>query len=479
MQTERRDSRLYAVLAVIAFAMILARFVALDQTPAGFYLDEAGGAANILCIASEGLSEKGVRFPLFFPEFRGTGTFFTPTYIYSGALWANVFGTSIVSLRAHVAFYSLLAILGVSALAGRFFGPAGAVLSGIAASISPWSFQFSRIAWDPALLPAFLIWGIFFSLCKRRRFAVIGGLLLAAAMYTYPPARLHVLLLLPAIFTFRWFADGERKGELRGHLIFLAIHAATLLIALSPLTVLTMNGTLQGRYDAIGILNRQWLVTSHGSDSVSTLLTVFVRNLAAHLSPGFLLLRGDANIRHGTTLFGLFSWLDMLAMLAAIPIATLLVLRASRLAGRFQPGPLLAFVLWGFLSGLIVSSLTWEGIPHALRSIGSWPFLSLLTGGLLYALVSVWRPALYLIAAVALAFSLAFANVYFFRYGEASAGQFDAAIQEAAEKAVVSGDWQQLEWFTTFYPTPAMRYYFMEYRGYTCMQPLPAAVETP
>src|ERR687885_2958463 len=81
-----------------------ARFWALNISPPGFYLDEAALATHILCVQQTGADAHGVRQPLFSQALGGG--FITPTYLYSGVVWTTVFGNSIGSFRALIAFYS-------------------------------------------------------------------------------------------------------------------------------------------------------------------------------------------------------------------------------------------------------------------------------------------------------------------------------------------------------------------------------------
>lgn len=420
----RRWQQLACVAIVVA--LCAARFVGLNDTPAGFYLDEAAGAANLLCISEP---------RLFFEEFPGTGTFFTPTYIYSGAAWTKLFGSSIAAIRAHVAFYSVLTIVAVFFVARSFLGIDGALLAALAASVSPWGFPFARIAWDPPLAPCFAMWGVYGFLRGR---PVIAGLLFAAAMYTYPPARLHVPLIVVAVV---YGTYGTYRTYRAGLMLF-----ASMAIACVPLVVLTLNGTLTARANALAVWN------------VDRPVARFFANLLAHLSPDFLLLRGDLNPRHGTQMFGILSWLDVLAVVAGV----WLLRQVNR--------KLLILALVGWVGALAVASLTWEGVPHALRSVAGWPFLALLTGTLLAAACARWRVVPYIVLACALAFPIAFLNVYFTTYRTASAPHFDAVLREEAERARKSGEWEPLRGYAAFYPREALRYYFIHYAGMSCAE---------
>ncbi len=408
----------------IILALCIARFVRLGDTPAGFYLDEAAGAATMLCIDHP---------RLFFEEFPNTGTFFTPAYVYSGAAWTKVFGSSIVAIRAHVAFYSVLTIVAIFLIARQFLGIDGSLLAALAAAISPWGFPFARIAWDPPLAPCFTMWGIYAFLRKQH---VVAGVLFALAMYTYPPARVHVPLLL-SYTTYMTYRTYKSYRSYRSYVL--------LLVLCIPLIWLTLDGTLTSRANALAV----W--------STEAPLAYFARGLAKHLSPDFLILRGDLNPRHGTQMFGILSWLDLLALIG-------LVARPNR--------KLLGLGAFGFVTALAIASLTWEGVPHALRSITGWPFVALLTGALLAAACTRWRAMPYLVLICAIAFSATFLNVYFTTYRAASAPHFDAVLREEAERAQKTGNWAPLRGYGEFYPREALRYYFLHYANAPCADSL-------
>ena len=374
---------------------------------------------------------------LFFEEFPGTGTFFTPAYVYSGFVWTKLFGSSIASFRAHVAFYAVLTIVAVFLVARFFLGMDGGLLAALAAAISPWGFPFARIAWDPPLAPCFAMWGVW---CFLRRSYVTSGLLFAIAMYTYPPARLHVPSIVLVLYVGQASACPDRLKPVADRLKPVLRSAAALGVACVPLVVLTLNGTLGVRANALAVWN------------VDRPVARFFANLGAHLSPDFLLFRGDLNPRHGTQLFGILSWLDVLAILVGV----WLLKRVHRTS--------LTIAVAGWLGALIVASLSWEGVPHALRSITGWPFLALLTGTLLAAACARWRIAPYVVLVCAIVFAGTFLKTYFTTYRTASAPFFDAVLRQEAEE----GDWEALRGYWAFYPKPALRYYFLHYGGLPC-----------
>ena len=142
----------------LAVLWLVLRFVVLEHSPPGFYGDEFRGALHAICIGETGESAYGERWPVFV---RGAGGgFYTPPFLYFSAVWAKVFGYSIASFRAIAAFFSVLTIVALYGWVRRAAGPEIAAWSAFVAALSPWSFQFSRIAWDPPLAPAFLMLGL-------------------------------------------------------------------------------------------------------------------------------------------------------------------------------------------------------------------------------------------------------------------------------------------------------------------------------
>lgn len=449
----RSDRAEYLTLAFLLIA-VLTRFALLSDVPAGFYLDEAAGAANAICVAERGISERGERLPLFFPVFPETGTFHTAPYIYSAAAWTRVAGTSIASFRAHVGVWSVVFICGVAAVGWRFSGRSGAIHCALAAAVSPWAFHYARVAWDPPLMPALLAWAVFFATSSSRIGTLLSSLFFAGAMYAYPTARLHVplVMLLLALFTVRTKA---RAVAWLGVLLLTSILVAPLLVA-------TLDGSLGARFDYVGITNPEWLEGMFGERSAAAIVRGFLRTLSMHLDPRFLFIEGDRNLRHGTGMVGIFSWLDLTAIVAAI---TMIALRHLRASERWIP-----FTTLCALSGFAISALTWEGAPHATRSLGALPFVVMFTGLSLARFARNFRPGITIVLLIALGFSAWHGRVYFSNeYRAKTLAAFDAGVARAAQRGAESGDFGELNAFGAFYPEQAMRYYLMHHRGLSCL----------
>ncbi len=168
-------------------------FYDVPKNPVGFFVDEASIAYNAHTVAQTGRDEYGEALPLYFRAF---GEYKSPVYIYVLSLVFRVTGPS--SLVARI----------VSATAGLFaaamFGFLGAYLTTrltsrrivglivfLAAALTPWLFEISRLVFEVALLPALL--GLFLLLlqcaAKSEQWSwwVCAGLgvLLGLIAYTY------------------------------------------------------------------------------------------------------------------------------------------------------------------------------------------------------------------------------------------------------------------------------------------------------
>ena len=441
-----------AVALIILWCVV--RFVALESSPAGFYIDEAASALAIICRAEDGTNEAGQEYFLFTPALGGG--FFTPAYLTFGMLWVKLFGYSIASFRAVAALFTVLTVVGIYFLARLYMARAGGIYAALCAALSPWSFQFSRIAWDPPLMPCFLVWGTYFLLrSSRLRDGLLSALLLALALYTYPPARVQVLLLLPVLIFLQC-----RRFKFSGAAIF------TFLLSLSlgciPLIVKTASGELQGRFEVVGILSEPYFRSIGLEYSLPNVISQFAKNFWLHFDVNFLLVSGDRNLRHSSGLFGELGWVDIWAVCGALVLVFAALLRRRPVAAD---GALLLAIA-GIAAGFVPAALTWESIPHALRSIGAWPFISLLSGWLLMKTAQKWRLWSALTVIVALSYSFFFLIDYFAVYSRMSQPWFDASVKELALRSAESGEWNQFS--RQGYDQAALRYYLIRYAGESC-----------
>jgi hypothetical protein len=488
-----------ALLAAIAVLWLVARFVGLSSAPPGLFMDESRVALHTMCLAERGLDGDDQSWPLFSNAF--AGGHHPLTLIGFNVLWTRVFGTSVAAFRAASAFWVVLscfALFTLAATVARLLRPAApaqpalqlfAPLVLLAALVSPWSFQFSRVAWEGPLAPAFLVLGLAalarFRASGRLPWVVAAGACAGLSMISYPPLRPAVppIMLVATLLLARGLDRAERWRLGKKLLLGIAVWFLTLL----PVVLLTISGEITGRTKDVAIFSPEWLDKNRGlTPRWVFLLSTFLDNLAAHLRPSYLFFSGDANGRHSSHLVGQLSPIDTLALAFAV-FGALWLLWAGLRVVRPRPGvsvewprlddgqtALVIAALFAVVAGFFATApaaLTHDSIPHALRSIGTWPFVALFTGAVLALAWSRFRWAPPVTALVAIIYTGMFLPQYATIYDRLDPWIFHRPYRDAVEAAKaetppgtaraalaphISGDKEDL------------RYYLMQYDGLSC-----------
>ncbi|MDO8558112.1 MAG: glycosyltransferase family 39 protein [bacterium] len=350
------------LLAIVVFAAIL-RFAALDRIPPGIYPDEAIKGIEGLEAVETG------NFKLFYETNNGRE-----------GLWINLiglavrsFGTNQFSLRFWPALFGTLTVLGLFLLTRELFREKEhpdriALLAAFFLATSFWHLNFSRIAFRAIMVPMLMVWSFYFLLLAWRRahawrsaiFAVIGGALFGLGFHTYIAFRFAPFVAL-VLFAIEYLRIRTARIGLRSFLTRTAwwLIAAFLTALPIGLYFLAHPQDFIGRAGGVSIFATDSPIRTFGKVLVQTL--------------GMFNIRGDCNWRHNMAcspqlLFpvGIFFliglWILIKNIRQKIPAST-----ASWL-----------LIAWlGFLLG--PELLTWEGIPHALRSIGIIPPVFMLT----------------------------------------------------------------------------------------------------
>lgn len=465
----------------LAFACLLGsffcvlRFVALEQSPPAFFSDEFRAALHHICLAELGISGYGEPWPTFVPG--AGGGLYTPPFLYIGALWVKIFGPTIASCRALAAAFTLLSTLGVACVARRAAGDRVAVWAFLAAALSPWAFQFARIAWDPPMAPAFLIWAVFFWLARAHRLQLIcAGALFGLALHSYPPTRIQAPLVFAVLGVWALY----RRTLKLSHVLLFGI--AGVLVAY-PVIKGTLDGSLNGRGQGEAIFNQVFITRGRGIyDGWFYVLQAGFDNLAAHFHPTFLFLIGDRNYRHSTEHFGVFGLLDDLALAVVAWWLLKMFLQHGGLRGRAGSSKaevavsgepfarewrLAAFAVIGYVLGILPAALCWSGVPHALRAIGAAPFLALATGVVLNAASRAARRFSPFALTVGTVHALLFGYIFFVMYpelpkvrdwydGHVNDVMMDPKFDPKARRAFIRAN------------PEGFRYYSIAYRGETC-----------
>ena len=378
----------------------LVRFIATDRSPAGFYVDEAVGAAHAICLGETGKDLFGNTLPLFSAGL-GAG-YYTAPYLFGEALWTRIFGTSTAAFRTFPAFVTCLTILFLFLWVRKKRGEETSWIAALLASISPWAFQFSRIAWDPPLSVFFIVLGLYcFEGMRWRYHWVTGALAFGLASVAYPGTRiltLPLVLLLPGL-------DWRKKSY----------SMAILFAVLAPVF---WRSWVDPRFTARAEMLVLW--SSHPMSPLRDagwieVMWNAVLNGLKHLSPEFLLLSGDQNLRHSTRATGMMSAPEFFLLSGGLVVLILGMIRNKKL-----PRQDTLFLFAGAGLGILPSALTWESVPHALRAIAAWPFFIVLAATAFTALaarIPVIRGYLLFFCT---GFAIYFGNSYFGPWTETS-----------------------------------------------------------
>lgn len=358
----KTDGLLFAAI----FLANLFHFIGLEYSPPGFYMDEAFGAVQALCIQLSGQDFLGNPLPLF--AVNAVGNVYTPPFLYGEVLWTFIFGNSVTGFRSFIGFVTSLTILFIYLFVKNRVGSKAALWVAFAGSIMPWSFIFSRIAWDPPLATLFISMFLWSSTFKKYNW--IAGVFLAFAAYSYPPMRLMapvLLVLMPGV-------------SLRFKLINMLV-AGFVCMPLAWYMLSNQDFMIRSHMMAIW---SPFYGNPFRNYEIDALLKVIWINFSSHFGFNFLFLHGEHSLRSSIQTFGMLSWLDLFAY-AIIPIFLIW--------GKFRTKGLIIFTLAekqliylgiiGVILSCIPSSLTHEGVPNAVRSLTMWLFFSLLTGMLI------------------------------------------------------------------------------------------------
>jgi 4-amino-4-deoxy-L-arabinose transferase-like glycosyltransferase len=341
------------LLALVLLLAAVLRIARLDTLPPAIFRDEAEKAYNAFSILHTGRDVEGRRLPLFLHVF---GVTTSAIYQYVAIPFIAAFGLNEWGARLPAACVATATVAMTYLLVRRLRDARTAAWAALLLTLSPWHITFSRWAQQGIFLPLLLSIGAygvvrFASAPNSRRsdaaWLFLGALSFGLTTYAYDVARMFVPALLVFVLIAYWPVWRSRWRHVAAGIVGLLLGAAPAIYVL-----FASNESAQARFRFVSILQ-----PGAGAASV---LGAFVRNYFQHWSPGFLLLHGDAELRHGAGT-GTMTLVEILGLIAGIVV----LFRERRRANVLWLGWLL---LWP-----VAASLTRIGIPHALRSIVSLP----------------------------------------------------------------------------------------------------------
>jgi len=398
---------------LLILAVNFFRFYGLSWSPPGFFVDEAAGASHAICIQQTGSDFTSKHLPLYsVGPGPGSGTYSAP-YLYGEATWTSIVGTSPAGFRSFMALLTALTVLLIYVWLKKRTDESIALTGALLASISPWAFHFSRIAWDPPIAPFFILLGMVLldvesGTTRGKILRSLGPLSLALASYAYPPSRIQV----PFIFLF--FGGNNIREKGKNFLLYLFF--------LIPMFYATW---ADPEYTARGKMLALWTYHREPVD----FLKVFWNNMLDHLHPRFLLLKGDPNLRHSIQSSGMMSIPEWIILHAGLLAGALILIWKKAKNLPFKIHPLFLKLLFCAFLGLLPAVLTVEAIPHALRSIGAWPFFVMLATLCFHQIPRRFlKPALALLFVISALSETRYLYDYFTKYPGLASGSFTLGI---------------------------------------------------
>lgn len=374
-------TKIFLCLVLIFF--LLTRLYQIHKIPASLYWDEASISYNALSIASSLKDEWGAYLPLHFKAF---GEYKLPVFIYSTAIFIEILGSQEWVIRVVSVFFSFFTLTFIY-LIGKKIYPEEAqnqgLLSTFFLTISPWFFIFSRTGYETSAGVAFFCLGYLFYLYSKNNFRIqfLTVTAFILSMYSYNSFRISIPIFLIYIFIV-WLKERRIR--------FLNLIILVLLILLSFYPILNVNIQEETRFKTVSIFS--------GDRNVLQISKVFIENYLSHLSPNFLILKGDTNLRSHSGFGGMVYPLDIFFF----TLGTFFIIKKRYI--NFIP----VFLI--LLLSFIPASITKEA-PHALRSLIFVPFALLVVS---FGVITFTRLIRLKIAIpVIIAIYLIFFNLYY------------------------------------------------------------------
>ncbi len=355
----KQHALVWFVLTVIICGALFFRSYHISSIPSGLYPDEAVNAVDALGAINSG------HYKLFYPNNYGREGLF----INLQALSLKTFGYTIAALKLWSIIFGTLAVLGIYLLGRELFHRRGAaLLAAFFIATSYWAINFSRIGFR-AIMTSFLMSFAFFFLFKglrTRRYLdfALSGLCIGLGLHTYIAFRLTPLILVALLPFLMLSYENFLKRYWKQGLIF----ALFAFIAAAPMLYhffIAHPEDFASRSTAISVFSPE---INHGN-LPGTLLKTFGLSL---LKYNFW---GDQNWRHNYPPYPILDpitgFFFLGAFLFLISQTVALIGRRLRYHDRDIRLVRNVFLLGSFFIMLMPEFLTSEGLPHALRAIGT------------------------------------------------------------------------------------------------------------
>lgn len=396
--------------------LLITRLGWLTQSPPSLYWEEVALGYDAYSISQTGRDHHGNPWPLV--AFESFGDWKPSLYVYAAVPFIKLLGLSELSVRIPAALSGIAIAIAIATITylltkkelGSNVSRWLAIASLLLVAVNPWAIQFSRAAWEINLATALITWGVAVWIQvvtqSGKRVAwrqqvglgVLSAVLFGLALYAQHSARVVVPLLVVwlTIWTIviqirsakAWLA--QLRMVVSRFMPFLITIAVGLVIMVTPIALSFSSPVVQQRFNETSIFTdgsavqlsndmraaRNYSLVSRALYHRYVLYAQLVlEQFLSHFDPAYLFVRGDANPRHSSQLFGLFYPLDSILILTGFFF----------LVSKYRKWALL-HIGWIVVATLPAAIST--GAPHALRTLIALPaWILVLTFGVIF----LWR----------------------------------------------------------------------------------------
>ncbi|MDQ2997005.1 MAG: glycosyltransferase family 39 protein, partial [Chloroflexota bacterium] len=192
------NARGYGLIVGLTLLGLALRLLWIADSPPLLHRDEAVSLVDAWQLARTGHDHLGHLLPI--AAFEAYGDWISPLLTYLLLPWIALVGPQPLAARLIVAIFGALAVPCVYGLVRELRMPAAAPWAALIAALSPWQIFLSRVSIPPALVAT--CWtlciraAIRFVRAGRRRDAIWLAIAAGIGLYSYPPMKLAVPLLL-------------------------------------------------------------------------------------------------------------------------------------------------------------------------------------------------------------------------------------------------------------------------------------------
>lgn len=427
----------WSLFICITFTAFLLRIWQLGHLPVSLYWDEAAMFVDVKSVLATGTDMHGRPwYQLIYPSY---GDYKLPVYIWLATASSALFGLSEFSLRLPSAVTGVLTVVLAGLIARELLSKTVRTQYSERAldtlqlftmgvlTLTPWSLLFSRTAFEGHVGQMFLATSLYFVIKglggKKSWLFWLGPIFGALATYSYFSVRFVWVVIyigLASLFLWQRYGAGKRLSQWRSVLnaarfSLLKIILGLLLFGLLLIPLLRSPLAKDAdtfRLGTASVLNNPELVHQSNESRLLAgntridrlfynrpvlLIKELAKNYSDNMSPAFLFISGDPNLRHGTGQTGLF----LLVLAPAFLLGGAVLFKRHTLLGAFLG-------LW-WVVALLPASVP-ENTPHALRSLNALVPLTIVIG---FGLTWMWYKAPFIVARAVIIIAVLFSFAQF------------------------------------------------------------------